>query len=65
MAIFNNRLSRRARHLARLFRPDIAGATSIEYALIAGVVSISIVTGGMAIREQLISVMTRILSGFK
>jgi Flp pilus assembly pilin Flp len=63
-AIFSNRLSRRARPLARLFISSVAGATSIEYALIAGLVSISILTSGLAIREHLISALDRVLAGF-
>ena len=64
LAMFKNRLSRRARHLARLFCFEVAGATSIEYALIAGLVSITILTGGLSIREQLTSVFTSLLAGF-
>jgi pilus assembly protein Flp/PilA len=35
----------RARHLARSWRRDRSGATAIEYGLIAGLVSVMIVTG--------------------
>jgi Flp pilus assembly pilin Flp len=63
-AIVNDAVSRRARLLARLFFADTAAATSIEYALIAGLVSITILTGGLSIREQLTSVFTSLLAGF-
>jgi Flp pilus assembly pilin Flp len=63
-AIVNDALSRRARHLARLFCADASAATSIEYALIAVLVSISILTSGLAVREQLVSIMSRVAAGF-
>ncbi len=39
--------------LIRQFVADDAGATSIEYALIAGIVSVSIISGLMAITSGL------------
>jgi pilus assembly protein Flp/PilA len=62
--ILNHRLSRRARHLARPFCENANAATSIEYALIAALVSIGILTSGLAIREQLVSIMSRVAAGF-
>jgi Flp pilus assembly pilin Flp len=58
------RLSRRARDLARLFYQDISAATSIEYALIAVIVSIGILSSGLSIRESLVTTFDRIAQAF-
>ena len=49
---------------AALLRDD-RGATVIEYALIAGLVSISIVAGATAIGQDLTAKFTAVLAGFK
>lgn len=59
-AIDPDRPFRRARHLACLLRSDRTGATSIEYALIASIVSISILAGGQMIGGQLIGIIARV-----
>jgi Flp pilus assembly pilin Flp len=63
-AIANNRFSKRARELARFFLSDARAATSIEYALIAVIVSISILASGQLLRDQLIIVFGQVVAGF-
>ena len=54
---------RRAGSLARFFA-DESGATSIEYALIAAFVSISIVAGATAVGSQLSLLFGKVAVGF-
>ena len=60
-------LKHRARRASKLARPlflDTSGATSIEYAMIAVIVSISIVTGSHLIGSGLSSTFTTIADQF-
>ena len=47
------------------FIADDDGATSIEYALIVAIVSISIITGLTLIRGELQNVFVQVVSGFQ
>jgi len=52
-------------HLAgAAFVNDESGATAIEYALIASIISISIAAGALAIKGSLIDTFTSVVSGF-
>jgi pilus assembly protein Flp/PilA len=46
------------------FHEDVSGATAIEYALIAGLHSISIIGGATAIGDRLITIFTAVNDGF-
>ncbi len=48
----------------REFAADENGATSIEYALIASIVSIAIVGALMGVRGSLVSVFESVVAGF-
>lgn len=48
----------------REFAADESGATSIEYALIASIVSIAIVGALMGVRGSLVSVFESVVAGF-
>lgn len=48
----------------REFAADENGATSIEYALIASIVSIAIVAALMGVRGSLVSVFESVVAGF-
>lgn len=50
--------------LLKRFREDITGATAIEYALIASLISISIVTAATSIGTRLFDIFTAIGDGF-
>lgn len=50
--------------LLKRFRDDAAGATAIEYALIACIISISIVAGGTSIGQSLNEIFTAVNGGF-
>lgn len=50
--------------LLKQFQKDASGATAIEYALIAGLVSIVIVGGATAIGGSLSDLFTRVNNGF-
>ena len=54
-----------AKHLAARFLADEAGATAIEYCLIASIVSISIVAAAMAIGTNLVAKFTEVAPGLK
>lgn len=47
------------------FAEDEAGATAIEYALIAGIVSIAIVAGLTGVRSALQTAFTSVVTGFE
>ncbi|HVJ77364.1 MAG TPA: Flp family type IVb pilin [Hyphomicrobium sp.] len=47
------------------FANDEAGATAIEYALIAGTISISIVAGALGIKGSLVDSFTSVVDGFE
>jgi pilus assembly protein Flp/PilA len=46
------------------FQEDISGATAIEYALIAGLISISIITAATSIGDRLFEIFTDVNNGF-
>jgi pilus assembly protein Flp/PilA len=46
------------------FLNDDSGATAIEYALIAGIVSIAIVTGLIGVKDQLAETFTKVADSF-
>jgi pilus assembly protein Flp/PilA len=48
----------------KTFTSDDRGAVSIEYALIAVIISIAIIGGAIGIRHSLISDFTAVASGF-
>lgn len=50
--------------IAVAFKRDESGATAIEYALIAGIVSLSIVAGLLAVRGELGLVFGDVVAGF-
>lgn len=50
--------------LLKRFQKDASGATAIEYALIASLVSIAIVGGATAIGGSLSDLFTRVNNGF-
>ena len=52
------------RSLLKRFQEDVSGATAIEYALIAGLLSVMIVGGATAIGERLIAIFTSVNDGF-
>jgi pilus assembly protein Flp/PilA len=60
-----------SRHLERMrlawavFADNENGATAIEYALIAGIVSISIVAAALGIKGSLVDSFTSVVTGFE
>jgi len=46
------------------FQEDVSGATAIEYALIAGLVSISIIGAATSIGSRLFEIFTDVNNGF-
>lgn len=46
------------------FQNDVSGATAIEYALIAGIISLSVISGGTTIGSRLVQIFTDIAAGF-
>lgn len=52
------------RVLARRFRDDVSGATSIEYALIASMIFLSIITIVGGVGTNLTSIFTSVNNGF-
>lgn len=50
--------------LLKRFQNDASGATAIEYALIAGLISIVIVAGAMSIGSRLFDIFTAVNNGF-
>jgi pilus assembly protein Flp/PilA len=50
--------------LLKRFQEDVAGATAIEYALIAGLISISIITAATSIGTRLSDIFTAVNDGF-
>jgi pilus assembly protein Flp/PilA len=50
--------------LLKRFQDDISGATAIEYALIAGLLSISIVSAATSIGTRLFDIFTAVNNGF-
>ena len=48
----------------RKFAVDECGATSIEYALIASIISMAIIGGLMGIRTSLVSTFNSVVAGF-
>ncbi|HVT28289.1 MAG TPA: Flp family type IVb pilin [Lacipirellulaceae bacterium] len=52
------------RHLLQTFASDDRGAVSIEYALIAVIVSIAIIAGAIGVRNSLSSSFSAVASGF-
>jgi pilus assembly protein Flp/PilA len=54
---------RGAARLARLFA-DPSGVTSIEYALIASLVSLAVIGGAMLVGTQLSGIFTALAAGF-
>lgn len=46
------------------FAHDDSGATSIEYALIASIISMAIIGGLMGIRTSLVSTFNSVVAGF-
>ena len=46
------------------FQSDVSGATAIEYALIAGIISLSVIGGATAIGERLFDIFTDVNNGF-
>jgi pilus assembly protein Flp/PilA len=63
LAEFYMQLVRNRRSL-RIFAIDDRGATSIEYALIAVIVSVSIIAGAVGIRNSLTSTFNAVASSF-
>jgi pilus assembly protein Flp/PilA len=49
--------------IVRFFR-DEAGATSIEYALIAVLISLSVIVGATAVGEELNEIFNNVANGF-
>lgn len=47
------------------FCSNTAGATSIEYAMIAGMISLTIIAGLTAIRGELSTIFTNVSAGFE
>jgi len=52
------------RSLCKRFQEDVSGATAIEYALIAGLISIMIVAAATAIGSRLFDIFTAVNAGF-
>lgn len=50
--------------LLKRFQNDNSGATAIEYALIAGLISISIITAATSIGTRLFDIFTQVNNGF-
>lgn len=50
--------------LLKRFQKDVSGATAIEYALIAGLISIVIVGGATSIGGRLVEIFTSVNAGF-
>ena len=50
--------------LLKQFQDDVSGATAIEYALIAGLLSIAIVGSATAVGQRLIDIFTAVNDGF-
>ena len=61
--LFSRQLER-IRLAGAVFADDESGATAIEYALIAGIVSIAIVTALIGIRGSLQNNFTSVVTGF-
>ena len=55
----------RIQPIIKAFIADEQGATAIEYALIASIVSISIVVGLTSVRVELQSIFTQVATGFQ
>lgn len=47
------------------FRADVRGATSIEYALIASIVSLAIIAGATSAGLNLVVLLSGVLTGFQ
>lgn len=62
--LFSRQLER-MRRAGAVFADDKSGATAIEYALIAGIVSISIVAGVLGIKGSLTDAFTSVVTGFE
>jgi Flp pilus assembly pilin Flp len=60
----NRGLKGRTLHLVRLFLDDASGATVIEYALIAGLVSISIITLSRSIGLEVVRLFDIVTQSF-
>lgn len=54
----------RARNAAKALRHDVSGATAIEYALIAGIISLAIIVGAMAIGTNLTALFSAVSAAF-
>jgi pilus assembly protein Flp/PilA len=54
----------RARHLARSFAKDVSGATAIEYGLMAGLLSISIVAAMSAVGAEVNALFRSVVAMF-
>jgi pilus assembly protein Flp/PilA len=52
------------RSLLKRFQEDVSGATAIEYALIAGLISVMIVGSATAIGDRLVAIFTAVNDGF-
>lgn len=52
------------RNFCKRFQEDVSGATAIEYALIASIVSLSIIAGATTIGTGLIDIFTSVNNGF-
>lgn len=50
--------------LLKRFQGDVSGATAIEYALIAGLLSISIVSAATSIGSRLFDIFDQVNNGF-
>lgn len=50
--------------LLKQFQDDVSGATAIEYALIAGLLSISIITAATTVGQRLVDIFTAVNDGF-
>jgi len=50
--------------LLKRFRTDESGATAIEYAIIAGMLSIVIIGGATSIGSSLVNIFTEVNKGF-
>jgi len=53
-----------SRSSVRTFASDESGATSIEYALIASIVSVAVIAGLMGVRGSLIGIFDSVVAGF-
>jgi len=64
IGLFSRQLER-MRFAGTEFANDENGATAIEYALIAGIVSIGIVSGALGIKSSLTDAFTSVVTGFE